>query len=85
MFSSMLSYTNLQEGYRLLKSNVDACKGTLKKALLEGKEIWPSEEAWLNTKVNLIDEELLLEQLANVESITNDVLAPDKSLEDRLE
>ena len=61
-----------------LKSLTNSRKESLRKDLQDGKAISEADSDWLDTDANLIDEELALDQLKNVENLTDTIgLLPD--------
>ena len=73
----MLSYTTLQKGCRALRSLTDACKDSLEGSS-GGKTISVADLDWLDTDASLIDKEVALDQLKNVENLTEVIgLLPD--------
>lgn len=66
----MPSYTNVQEGYRALKSCADANREAVCSDLACGKQILAVDEIWPHIEANWIDEDIALKHLANVLDIT---------------
>lgn len=59
----MPSYRNLQEGYRALKSCVDALRGALQSDLACRKQVSATDEVWLDMEAILIDEKVTLTRM----------------------
>lgn len=55
----LLDDRNLQEGYHTLKYRADACREALRSDLACGKPVSATDEIWLDTEANLIDEEIV--------------------------